>query len=45
VQHQRSGKKFHGGASQIAAIPAAEMMRFRLCSELGSAGYQDILGR
>src|SRR6516225_3460033 len=45
VQHQRSAKKFHGEASQIARSHTAEMMRFRLCSELGSAGYQDILGR
>ncbi len=41
MQHRRSGKKFHGGARSHAA----EMMRFRLCSELGPAGYQDILGR
>ena len=36
VQHQRSGKKFHGGARSHAA----EMMRFRLCSELGPLGIR-----
>src|SRR5215510_10612273 len=35
VQHQRSGKKFHGGASQCPIPHADRNVRLRLCFDFG----------
>ena len=40
-----AARNFTVGPPRLPRSQAAEMMRFRLCSELGPAGYQDILDR